>query len=300
MDYSRSGDNVRKLTWFEEFKASLKTIEAEEIFDLILFRPISFLFVKLIYNTNITPNQISIVAMVVGVIGGITYSFGTHSDFIIASSLYFACNTLDCADGQLARLKKNGTLLGRAIDGFIDYIVSTTIYICLGIAVTKISGNAFYGWALAVGGGVSAALQAFYFDFYRNSFLQYVHGMSSDVNDEIREFEEEKEKLKKVKGRPIAKLLINAYLFYSRRQSKMVRSKTTFTVTPEQYYKDNRLLLRLWSWLGSTTHMVMLMFFSIINRIDLYLIFNITICNVLFIIFLVMQKNVLKKYEVQK
>ena len=110
----------------------------------------------------------------------------------------------------------------------------------------------------------------------------------------------EKEKLKNVKGRVIEKLLINAYLFYSRRQSKMVRSKTTFTVTPEQYYKDNRLLLRLWSWLGSTTHMVMLAFFSIINRLDLYLIFNITICNIFFVIILIMQKNVLKKYEVAK
>lgn len=299
MPLSKSESNVR-MTLFEEFKASLKTVEAEEIFDLIIFRPVSFVFVKLIYNTNITPNHISIVAMIIGVIAGLTFSAAAHIYLIIASILYFTSNTLDCADGQLARLKKNGTLLGRAIDGFIDYVVSTTIYICLGIAVTKISGSAAYGWALAIGGGISAAIQAFYFDFYRNSFLQYVHGMSSDVNDEIREFEAEKEKLKNVKGRGIEKLLINAYLFYSRRQSSMVRSKTVFSVTPEQYYKDNRFLLRLWSWLGSTTHMVMLMFFSIINRIDLYLIFNITICNVLFVIFLIMQKNVLKKYEVQK
>jgi len=299
MSFSKSEGNVR-LTLFEEFKASLKTVEAEEIFDLILFRPVSFVFVKLIYNTNITPNHISIVAMIIGVIAGLTFSFGTHTYFIIASILYFTSNTLDCADGQLARLKKNGTLLGRAIDGFIDYVVSTTIYICLGVAVAKMTGSGWYGFFLCVGGGVSAAVQAFYFDFYRNSFLQYVHGMSSDVNDEIKEFEEEKEKLKNIPGRVIEKLLINAYLFYSRRQSKMVRSKTTFTVSPEQYYKDNRLLLRLWSWLGSTTHMVMLAFFSIINRIDLYLIFNITICNLLFIIFLIMQKTVLKKYEVAK
>ncbi len=299
MSFSKGEDNLR-MTLFEEFKASLKTVEAEEIFDLIIFRPVSFVFVKLIYNTNITPNQISIVAMIIGVLAGLTFSLGAHTYFIAASLLYFTSNTLDCADGQLARLKKNGTLLGRAIDGFIDYVVSSTIYICLGIAVAKLTGSGLTGILLCVGGGVSAAIQAFYFDFYRNSFLQYVHGMSSDVNDEIREFEEEKEKLKNVSGRPVEKLLINSYLFYSRRQSSLVRSKTTFTVTPEQYYKDNRLLLRLWSWLGSTTHMVMLMFFSIINRIDLYLIMNITICNIYFVIILIMQKNVLKKYEVQK
>jgi len=298
MNYSRSGENV-KMTWFEEFKASLKTVEAEEIFDLIIFRPISFLFVKLIYNTNITPNQISIVAMIIGVIGGIMYSFGTHNDFIIASSLYFTCNTLDCADGQLARLKRNGTLLGRVVDGFIDYIVSTVIYICLGIALAKISGNAVYGWTLAIAGGISSALQAFFFDFYRNSFLQYVHGRSSDLNDEIKEFEEEKEKLKDVPGRPIEKLLINVYLGYSRLQLKMAKNKKEINVTPEKYYKDNKLLLRMWSWLGSTTHMVMLMVFSIMNRIDLYLIACVTICNLYLIIILMVQKNVFKKYEVK-
>ena len=191
MQYSEDGENIR-LSLFEEFKASLKTVEAEEIFDLIIFRPISFVFVKLIYNTNITPNQISVAAMLMGVIAGIIFSFGTHTDFLIASAFYFTCNTLDCADGQLARLKKNGTLLGRVVDGFIDYVVSTVIYICLGIALAKVSGSGWYGFFLCVGGGISAAVQAFYYDFYRNLFLQYVHGKSSHLSEEIKEFEEEK------------------------------------------------------------------------------------------------------------
>ncbi|MBX7044463.1 MAG: CDP-alcohol phosphatidyltransferase family protein [Ignavibacteria bacterium] len=297
MQYSEDGENIR-LSLFEEFKASLKTVEAEEIFDLIIFRPISFVFVKLIYNTNITPNQISVAAMLMGVIAGIIFSFGTHTDFLIASAFYFTCNTLDCADGQLARLKKNGTLLGRVVDGFIDYVVSTVIYICLGIALAKVSGSGWYGFFLCVGGGISAAVQAFYYDFYRNLFLQYVHGKSSHLSDEIKEFEEEKERLKKTQGKPIEKLLINAYLCYSRLQLKTAKSTKVLNVSPEEYYKDNRLLLRLWSWVGSTTHMVLLMTFSIINRIDLYLILNFTLLNLYMITILMIQKKVHKKYEV--
>ena len=297
MQYSEDGENIR-LSLFEEFKASLKTVEAEEIFDLIIFRPISFVFVKLIYNTNITPNQISVAAMLMGVIAGIIFSFGTHTDFLIASAFYFTCNTLDCADGQLARLKKNGTLLGRVVDGFIDYVVSTVIYICLGIALAKVSGSGWYGFLLCVGGGISAAVQAFYYDFYRNLFLQYVHGKSSHLSEEIKEFEEEKERLKKTQGKPIEKLLINAYLCYSRLQLKTAKSTKVLNVSPEEYYKDNRLLLRLWSWVGSTTHMVLLMTFSIINRIDLYLILNFTLLNLYMITILMIQKKVHKKYEV--
>ena len=56
------------MSLISEFKQSLKTVDSEEILDLVIFRPISFLFVKLIYNTNITPNQISSVALVFGIL----------------------------------------------------------------------------------------------------------------------------------------------------------------------------------------------------------------------------------------
>ena len=68
-----------------EFKQSLKTVDSEEILDLIIFRPISFVFVKLIYNTNITPNHISTVALMFGILTGVLYGYGTRLSFILAS-----------------------------------------------------------------------------------------------------------------------------------------------------------------------------------------------------------------------
>ena len=53
-----------------EYKASLKNITIEEYVDLVLFRPLAFLFVKSIYWTNITPNQITCLSMITGIGAG--------------------------------------------------------------------------------------------------------------------------------------------------------------------------------------------------------------------------------------
>ncbi len=276
-----------------EFKQSLKTVDSEEILDLIIFRPISFVLVKLIYNTNITPNQISIVALMFGLLTGILYGQGTHFYFILGAASFFICNTLDCMDGQLARLKKNGTKIGRVIDGFIDYITSISVFLGLGVAMTTITGDATYSWILTIIAGISKAIQNMFFDNYRNLYLEHVYGKASGLDEEIKEYTEEKERLKNFSGHHIEKMLISLYLAYSKLQKNSTKH-TELNVTPEEYKSQNKFLLRLWSWIGSTTHMVGLIFFSIINRIDLYLIFVVTWGNLIFVILWLWQKRVTK------
>lgn len=282
-----------------EFKQSLKTVDSEEILDLIIFRPLSFVLVKLIYNTNITPNHISSVALMFGILTGVLYGFGTHEFFIFASVSFFICNTLDCMDGQLARLKKNGTKIGRVIDGFIDYVTSISVFIGIGVAMTSITGNPLYSWTLTIAAGISKALQNMFFDHYRNMYLENVYHKVSSLDEEIEEYSEEKERLKKAKGKYLEWFLISTYLAYSNFQKNSTKH-IELNVTPEEYKSKNKLLLRCWSWLGSTTHMVLLIIFSVMNQIDLYLIVTITLGNFIFIILMIWQKSVIKNLALRK
>lgn len=279
-----------------EFKESLKTVDTEEILDLVIFRPLSFVFVKLIYNTSITPNQISVVALFFGIMSGVLYGFSEYRFFILASASFFICNTLDCMDGQLARLKKNGTKIGRVIDGFIDYLTSISVFLGLGVAMTYITGEPLYSWLLTIAAGVSKAVQNMFFDQYRNLYLEYVYQKASGLDDEIEEYSAEKERLKDIKGRYFEKLLISLYLSYSAFQKNMSKH-SVLRVTPEAYKSGNKLLIRLWSWIGSTTHMVALIVFSLLNRIDLYLILTVTLGNLIFVLLLLRQKSVNKKFS---
>ena len=302
----------------QQYKESLKAIEAEEIFDLLIYRPVAFLFVKVIYNSNITPNQVSSVAMLFGVVAGVLFGFGLYSYHVAGGVFYFASNVLDCADGQIARLKKNGTKTGRIIDGFIDYVVNTAVFIGIGIGLTNIlskgiypefgirffdisgySGAIVYIWVLTVLAGISSAVQAFCFDLYRNKFLENVYGKFSSLKNEIEEFEYERQRIQVSgeKRRGLDKFLIAVYLVYCRLQVKLQPGKKTseelieIVSAPQNYLRKNKLLLRLWSFAGSTTHITVCIFCAFINKLELYLLICLLPMNVLIGILYLLQRT---------
>ncbi len=281
-----------------DYKASLKGTDAEEILDLLIYRPISFQFVKLIYPTNITPNQISTVALIFGVLAGVFYTFSTDLMFVFAAISFFICNVLDCADGQLARLKKNGTRIGRVVDGLIDYITAISTFVGIAIGYS-LSENPLFVWAITVFAAFSRALQNMYFDNYRNLYLRYVYNIVNDVNSDIKEFEEDLAGLKRMKGRYVAKLLVFIYLKYCYLQ-KAVTKDIVYDVTPEEYKRKNKFLLRCWSWLGSTTHLTLAIVLTLFFRVDLYLLITVTIGNIAFIILFIVQKIVLGNFKIRK
>ncbi len=301
----------------QQYRDSLKATEAEETFDLLIYRPIAFLFVKAVYPTNLTPNQVSSIAMLFGVIAGILFGFGTYTYLIAGAIFYFTCNVLDCADGQIARLKKNGTKTGRIIDGFIDYVVSISVFIGVGVGLTNVlskgiypefgagilhisghAGGVLYIWIITVLAGVSSALQAFYFDLYRNKYLENVYGKFSRLEDEITEFEVERERVRKLKGKNFDRFLISVYLKYCRLQLKFQAKakggldKAGINVgLQNEYAKKNKLLLRFWSFAGSTTHITVCIICAFIDKLEPFLLICIVPMNVLIIILYVMQKT---------
>lgn len=286
---------------FQQYKASLKVIEIEELMDLILYRPLAFIFVKATYSTNITPNQVSAIAMLFGVIAGVLFGFGTRNFVLAAAGFYLVCNVLDCADGQIARLKNNGTKVGRIVDGFIDYVVSFAVYIGIGVGLTglqcsglmQLKYNVFninpyvYIWLLTALGGFSSALQAILLDFFRNKFLEIVYGKFSSLETEMKEFEEEKYRI----SRPGAGkglfdyFLINVYLKYTQfqlsLQEQIKGSPNISAADPKIYYRKNRWLMHFWSYIGSTTHLTICVVCAVFNNMELFLIICILPLNFL-------------------
>ncbi len=280
------------MSWYTEYKSSLKGYDVEELLDIFFYRPMSFLFVKLIYSTNITPNQISIVSMLFGILTGVMFGFGTYQFFIFGAIALLISNVLDCADGQLARLKKNGTGIGRIIDGFIDYITGLSIYVGIGIGLSIATGNYLYVWGITAIGGFSRVLQNMMFDNYRNMYLANVYDKASDLDKEIEEYTRLKRVIDKTKGRYIEKFLVNIYIKYASVQNKTAKDEK-MNVTSEEYKKKNILLLRAWSWIGSTTHLTAVMVACVLNRVDLYLWITFTLGNLLLLTFYIIQKKVL-------
>lgn len=279
----------------QEYKSSLKKIEVEEIFDLYFYRPLAFLLVKGVYHTSITPNQLTVISMIFGVIGGFFYSVGTHHAFIIGAILILLYNVFDCSDGQLARLKKNGTAVGRILDGIADYVVSVAVYFGIAFGYANSSSYPVQWWLITAAAGFSNAIQAGLLDFYRTRYLDYVLNRVSVLDEGMKIFEDEFERLKRVKGRYFDKAVIWIYLKYSHIQQKVtgpkIEEKNKPEISSKEYEKNNRWLIHLWTFLGPTTQWTFLFITSFLNRIDIYLLGILVLWNILAIVFYILQSR---------
>ncbi len=292
------------MSWYSDYKKSLKMLEVEEIFDLFFYRPLAFLLVKLIYPTNITPNQLTIGAIIMGIIGGIFYAQGTPlspEPFVIGAFFFMMFNILDCSDGQLARLKKNGTHTGRIIDGLADYIAILAIYIGIGIGFANNNDNPLLYWGLLALAGASITIQAILVDYYRNRFLDYVLERKSTFGENMDEFREEYEIIKNKKGKWFEKTIIHIYLTYSNFQNKLTskkRKEKLLIATSSEFLAQNNIIIRFWVLIGPTSQVTALILCSVFNRFDIYFWIMIAGFNSVALINWLIQRIIDKKFKV--
>ncbi len=283
------------MTLFEEYKNTLKMLEVEEVLDLIFYRPLAFIFVKSILKTNLTPNHLTIVSIIFGVLGSIMLGLANPTFYILAGIFFIIYDVLDCSDGQLARLKKNGTYIGRILDGFGDYIVSTAAYLGIGFGFATHSDNPLFWWAMTVAAGASNAIHSSILDYYRNRFLDYALNRKSMLGDDLKFFRQEYDRLLTEKGKTFDKAMLWIYFKYSAIQLKFssssIESETKKYETSD-FYKKNKLIIHLWTYLGPTTEISFLIICAFINRIDIYLIGLVTVGNILTILFYIFQRNI--------
>lgn len=108
------------------FKKSVKPFEVEELVDYFFFRRLASLFVPLFIKLKWAPNQVTTLALVVGLGCG---SLFFHSHFFLGGLGLLLTVVLDCVDGQLARATKQTSEEGRILDGIFDHIWVTAIWV---------------------------------------------------------------------------------------------------------------------------------------------------------------------------
>ncbi|PLX22488.1 MAG: hypothetical protein C0600_16545 [Ignavibacteria bacterium] len=284
------------MKWFDEYRASLKMIEVEEYLDLVFYRPLAFLLVKAIYPTSLTPNQLTVIALVCGVIGGVLFGFGSPFLLIIAAVLLVLYDVIDCSDGMLARLKKNGTRTGRILDGVADYIVLATVYVGIGIGFVRSTDDPALWWGLLIAAAASNTVHAILVDYYRNLFLDIVLQRKSTFEEDLDAFEEEVAEMKREGGHYFDRLIIGIYLRYSRLQRNLTSGQNEHAelpqTEPDEYYRRNRLILRLWLLLGPTTQLTFLIVCAFFNRMDIYIIGMISVANLWAIVLYLIQYRI--------
>ncbi|MDQ7818533.1 MAG: CDP-alcohol phosphatidyltransferase family protein [Melioribacteraceae bacterium] len=284
------------MSMLTQYKSSLKVTEAEELVDLIFFRPLAFLFVKLIYKTSITPNQLTFFSMASGIIAAILISAALSEPVIFGTFFLILWAVLDCADGQLARLKKNGTPFGRLLDGIADYVSNLAIFI--GIYFWGFSNLESQGlWLIVIIITiVTYAAQEVLVDYYRSEYISNYSGKSNFVENEVVEFQKEYDSIQNTSGQFFKKLTLSLYIRYSSMQNSNRKEKIKkVNISSDEYIKANKTMIRLWNLNGTSTHSFVLIFLTFFNRLDLYLWYILIFGNIWTVIVLILQKLINKR-----
>ncbi|MEG1543383.1 MAG: CDP-alcohol phosphatidyltransferase family protein, partial [Tannerellaceae bacterium] len=218
----------------KEYEASLKSIETENKLDRIFYRPIGFRIARLLRNTGITPNMVTVISIFVGAGTGFMFY---HDDLIynIIGILLLVCaNILDCVDGQLARLTGIKSAIGRILDGFAGDIWFASIYIGFALRLMHDYDTSWF-FALAVLSGMSHLVQANITDYYKTLHLYFI---SKDKGAEFQSFEEVKARHKEMKL-GIAKTFYFLYRGYTLLQEKATPKLQAMLRNLHAKYGDN-------------------------------------------------------------
>lgn len=171
-----------------DYRASLKSADTEETFDLLFYRPVGYVVALLCRRLGISPNAITITSIFLGLGAGVMLYFNNFWVNLGGMALLVSADVCDSADGQLARLTRRYSRLGRILDGLSGDIWFAAIYvaICLRENVTSdfFMAHHWLIWVVAVVTGICHATQAAMADYYRQFHLFFVNGRDgSELED---------------------------------------------------------------------------------------------------------------------
>ncbi len=266
---------------------------SDELINVLILRPIAALFVWLVYPTTLTPNHVTLLAIVAGFEAGGAYWIGTPAAIAAGGVLIVLKDILDDADGQLARAKNLYSRRGRFLDSLGDVAVNIVVFAALTHAVYRIHTNATTVW-FGILSLLGITLRVSYHVFYQASFLHLqnryeLNRISEEVTGED------------AGGDPVALRLQEWFqIVYGWQDRLMIRIDRwcrgeSFDETHLPVWYSDRLGLRLSGLMGFGTEYALLGFCSWFNALDGYFLLNVFLMNGIWLSSVLYRRLVLSK-----
>jgi phosphatidylglycerophosphate synthase len=128
----QAGDPAARFTLADARERSLKRRDAW--WTIFLVDPLAIRLAVFAANrTSITPNHLTVLALLVGMGAAWLFWQATTTTLIVGALAYHFSFMLDCMDGKIARLKGTGSLFGTWLDWMFDrirvFIVSVGLFV---------------------------------------------------------------------------------------------------------------------------------------------------------------------------
>ncbi len=252
-------------------KATFKPRDVEEPVDFWINRRLAGVLVAVFAPLPITPNQVTLLSGVAGLAAGLVIGTSplSHSWHVpIGGALLYLSVLLDCADGQLARLRGETSMVGRMLDGCIDVVPTAAAFVGFAAYLYR-SGYPF--WPLiAVGfaAGYSMKWHVHAYDHAKNLYLRNSLPSSAHANPlpSIEEILSERDRLAR-QGDWVGALILRGFAGFTQSQRRGWQERriglgVEGTRTPAEravYRAEFGRTMRLWTWNGLGTHLCLLL-----------------------------------------
>lgn len=277
-----------------KIESTLKSMDTEEPIDLAFYRPIGYRIALFCARLGITPNTVTIASIFIGIFGGALLYPNIRICDGLALLLIVLANSLDSADGQLARMTHNFSRLGRFLDGMAGdfWFVAIYLAVCLRLMGEGWNFSIFFLAAIA---GVFHSKQAAIADYYRNIHLLMIKGKGGSELDESLLLTEDLNKLSWHKNFA-HKVFLWFYVKYTLGQEQMSPSWQSLRARLQEVYGDeipewfreqfrqkSKPLMKYTNILSFNTRIIVLFVSVFFDKSWFYFIFEITVLNVLLI-----------------
>lgn len=275
------------------YHSSIKSSVSDELINTLLLRPLAGIIVRILYNTPVTPNQITLSSIIFGLTAALLYAFGACGTIALGGLFITLKDILDSADGQLARAKGLYSRAGRFLDSIGDFFVNAAVFSAIGFFLLKETGNGVFA-LLAFLGFVGITLRVSYHVFYQVSFLQLdgMYGKNrivEDIMDEDR------------RGDPLALQLQRIFLFLYGWQDRLMMKLDSWSRGGEngeefqRRWHSDAIGLRISGFIGMGTELFLLMICSLFEQLELYLWLNLTVMNGVILTSIIYRRLLLRK-----
>lgn len=106
-----------------------------------IYRPIAKYIVKYLSETRITPNQISLASLMIGILSAVLFSFNHRGVMFVAIVVLHLSILLDFVDGGVARQKGMTSIRGAWLDSIFDRLIDPLLFLGISCGIYLSSGK---------------------------------------------------------------------------------------------------------------------------------------------------------------
>jgi hypothetical protein len=265
------------------FADVLKSRDVEDPVNLWLHRPLAYAFCAAVYRTPMTPNQVTLIAIFLGLAAAACWFDGSPPAMLWGGILLWSSAIMDGADGILARAKRLQSAFGRALDGFADYLVGlSTVCACVyHLYATGERTLLFF----ALPAFLTTIIEFNGYDIYKEIWVHQTRidrkreGHSIEDIDKLRASESAKE------SPWYTRISLFLYADLTRMQDRLMRFTNPIArrllsdmrrteKSADVYRAHNYLPMQFWKALSTAPHAYLFSIFGMLDRLDLYIWFR--------------------------